>query len=613
MFEQIWNALSTPFMPVISVGGGDNVSVHGAGLLFNILLIYAGIGTVLFITRCLFFRIGYKFGFAPPGAFYGWTCYCPWRSVASAWLRFEAWRSERRMMEPSGGFASDFIPLIQVYRPGDLLLCLARIAGFRGNAPLALRDPQKAILVTADPGAGKTAWLTTLVATHLGPSLVFDPDGTMTTMLHRRLGSGGNGIVPKKTRDGKPMKFFGLDPRGLVKSDGFESGQWNFMDEVIQTYKTLGSDLAILMLIKAPKALIKQNNKHQAAFVEVAQTFWAGLTTLVLLAFPEECSLVRARQLLTQGWVDGAQGDEDPWTVLLKFMQYFDAGAAARRNPHGLFPNGEFPEELGDMIRAAGSLMLTSQSRDSKNPFRTAAIDQTSFMDLPEWRRISRSSSFTLRDLKEDLNMAVIVPVSDLKTIYSGWCSLITDTMRTIFENTPPSKHLTLCCIDECPSIAPPDLPNFVANCRRWNARAVIIGQNKGQFEHVYRDEADTLFSSSEAQVCMGNEHLGTLNYWVEKINKTTRGEKVKRPFADQGDDRYQNIDRGVTTDSLNRFLNPQRRNIIAKIAYRKTWRAKQARYNEVLPVWYYEPHPYYRETWMRAITRRIVRGILAR
>ncbi len=51
---------------------------------------------------------------------------------------------------------------------------------------------------------------------------------------------------------------------------------------------TSSPDVAIPMLVKAPKALIRQNNKDQAVFVEVSQTFWTGLPALVLLAFRDE-------------------------------------------------------------------------------------------------------------------------------------------------------------------------------------------------------------------------------------------------------------------------------------------------------------------------------------
>jgi len=603
-WDKVWRAVSRfvlrPALPVLSVIGAWLIA-PGAhilsyvwitpeswfGLIAAILLSWWLYATALRLAWVVPGRI---FGFYSPEQFSGWLkLTIPWRPFFPPILSVAMfWRRLKYGVRASGRWASWPETAYHVWKPGKIFLGRPAPLGVPLFQPVGIKGERHLVMI-AGAGSGKTTLLMTMLGMLEGNAFVIDVDGQIINALRRRLGDGGRGIL------GKNKKVCVLDPYQLAREGAGSS--WNPIEEIDKAVERHGRDAAVRFADTLAQAIVKNDDSHQPFFANAARTFIKGLILYVWACEePERRNIVRVRELLTMGLVEKAGPKDDPFGVLLYEMLQV--------------------EDFDGVIARAAGVMASSQGKDGKNHPRSTAIEQTSWLDIPEVAAISQHSDFYCEDLKTgNVCLFIVAPVTDIQTKLSGWARALTMMTMYAFENIPGKlEHPCLFALDEMPSLGRIEAVETAAPVfRKYGIRLLAITQDLEKLRAVYPNTWGGFLGNSEAVIWMGTDHQENIDYLFKILGNTTRKEKIEGSpwwqfWGEKVKARYQKVERPlIYAHQLREFLDKDRGNIIVTRNGKRPMRLKNDPYYRALPVFAYEADRHYGETLPRSLTRGLI------
>ena len=234
----------------------------------------------------------------------------------------------------------------------------------------------------------------------------------------------------------------------------------------------------------------------------------------------------------------------------------------------------------------------------------TMAMEHTSFLDMPEIRRISRSSDFLLEDLKTSaISVYLCLPLNAVSGIEGRWLRmfvLLTVDMMTRVSKAPNPPILL--AIDEFPSLGKLDGIETVApTMRSVGVRLWVIGQDLEQFEKVYPESWGGFIGNAEAVQFMGITHPPTVAWLAERLgqHQIVDYQKVGPEIRENKSERALR-----EPDQVARMLSPKKKNQIIWRGSERPLLLKICPYFEYMPWWYYSRDPRFREKFNRWIWR---------
>jgi type IV secretion system protein VirD4 len=315
------------------------------------------------------------------------------------------------------------------------------------------------------------------------------------------------------------------------------------------------------------------------------------MTGLILFVWryssPENRNLLRVRELLTQGLRDDDYSDSDSFDFLLDAMKMTD--------------------DFGGIIAEAAASMRGSSS--DKNYPRESAIDQTSWISIPQVAKTLRNSDFLCRDLKiSDTSVFIAAPVTDIQGKLSGWVRALTMMTMEAFQKTQGQpKNVCLFAIDEMPSLGRiPVLVDASAVFRKYKVRLITVTQDIEKLKAAYPNEWGGFLGNSECVVWMATNNHETKEYLSQLLGKATIKEHEERKWMlSRKKIKVMRHDRDLmTAEQIGRFLSS---NIIVTRYGNRPLKLKHAPYYTDLPVFYYEADPKFGENPRRAYTRKLL------
>lgn len=529
---------------------------------------------------------GRAFGFTNAGMFHWWLAIAvPWRPFYRVVLRVRRWWKQQFLYGPraTAAWTGLLAAMTLIYKPGDCVY-LGRLWAFGVGLwqVLGIRGPRH-VTVVAAAGAGKTRWLIAWLGMmhRLASTFVIDVDGQIVNALGAALARAGH-------------RIFNLDPYKLTRYPG---ACWNALDEITRAAKRHGRQACVRFAQTLAEALIQEDNKTQPVFATSARVFMHGLILYVWLFEPEERrNLVRVRELITRGLPEMVlDPKQDPFDVLLSVM-----GQATG------FDDGCEGKIVAVIARAAG-VMKAGKTREG-NPFRSSAISQTSWLDLPEIAAISQRSDFACEDLKTS-NPCVFVclPVTDIQTKLAGYVRALTMMGLYAFQNMPGKMKIPCTfAIDEAPSLGRMEILETAAPVfRKYGVRLVFITQDLERLRQAYPQSWGGFIGNAQCTLWMSTDHQETLEYLSRVLGLATYIEAISA-----GGDAPARVERRerplAAPDQLREFLDPDRYQFIVTRTGKPALRVAYEGYDKALSVFDYERDLNFREPIPRAVTRAI-------
>ena len=375
------------------------------------------------------------------------------------------WEGETKFgKQATGGFASLLGVLAHEFKHGDIFLGRPKLIIGGMLRPIGIQT-EKHMVTIASTGSGKsTAALIPNLCIHRGSALIIDPKGELATVTARRRGHGGGGVR------GMGQDVFVLDPFGIVP--GFATASYNVFDEM-ERVAEYDADRPVSYARKVAQALVPSTSRDPY-WDDAPRTFISGLLLYIFQGPKEQRNLVRLRELIMEGETQDRPGyvvrgrtEADAFEVLLSLMTNC--------------PEGPYRHVI---VGAANS--LSKMSPNQRGGVMTMAMEHTSFLDMPEIRRISRSSDFLLEDLKTSaISVYLCLPLNAVSGIEGRWLRmfvLLTVDMMTRVSKAPNPPILL--AIDEFPSLGKLDGIETVApTMRSVGVRLWVIGLDLDQFE----------------------------------------------------------------------------------------------------------------------------------
>lgn len=512
------------------------------------------------------------------------------RWVLRAFVHFREWLEIVRRFGrgPTSAWAGIIEVLSNRFLFGDVFLGRPKLVVGGMLRPIGI-PTEKHMVTIGGTGSGKsTAALVPNLCLHEGALLCVDPKGELAAITARRRGPGGKGVK------GLGQAVHVLDPFGTVP--GWPSASYNVFDEMARVAK-YDVDRPVSYAGKIAEALVKPLSDRDTYWDSAAQTFLRGLI-LYVFAYeaPEKRNLVRLRQLLMEGDVEGHKaavaagiikaGDVDPLDILLETMR------AKRDGPYG--------ETIA--AAAASVLLMGSNQRGS---VLTTAQEHTAFLDVPEIRRVSTRSDFLLEDLKgTPISVYLCLPINAVSGKEGRWLRmfvlLLIDMMMRV-RHAPQTPILV--AIDEFPSLGRLDGIEIVAPVlRSYGVRLWVMGQDIEQFEKTYPGSWGGFIGGAEAVQFIGVTHPQTVAYIVERLGIHTITEKVHGGGSTV---RRQQMARPLLdADQVARILARERKNQIVWRGSHRAMLLKTTPYFEYMPAKYYDADHRYPERWNRRMWR---------
>lgn len=537
------------------------------------------------LVRITYTALGKAFGFYNPEHYSRLLGLIGWRGLYRIYLPVRLWLADfsggRRA---SANFASFFERAYNVFRAGDILIGKNQILGIPLLQPVSIQDSGRGVLFIASPGAGKTVQLMTNIALHKGNLFVIDCDAQMYNALARRIGRGGFGII------GKNKNAFVIDPYKLSVAES--SACWNPILEIDAAVKRHGEDAAIDFARTLAAGLIKSLDNRNEWVYSGSRNF---LTALILYVWAYETEenrhLCWVRDLLTMG-LRGVVDDEkyNPFDVLLYKMK-------------------EKTEDFDGLISKSAETMRAAQRKTGENPIRSDATDQTAWLDLPQLRRIVKTSDFTCEDLKlGNANLFFVAPVTDIQSKLSGFIRTLTLMTMEVFQKIPERpKYPTLFCLDEFPSLGRLDIcVTASAVFRKYSIRLFLVTQDLQRLRATYPDNWAGFVGTSDSTIWMAMDDKESLEYLSAVLGTRTRSETVKPSLFS----RFWRKERAHTQQVERPLLYPHQirevlgRSIIVTRNGKRPMKLKPVPYYKELPVYHYEADRNFVENPLRRLTR---------
>jgi type IV secretory pathway TraG/TraD family ATPase VirD4/AAA+ superfamily predicted ATPase len=496
------------------------------------------------------------------------------------------WEMETKFgRHATGGFASLLEVLSNEFQHGDIFLGRPKLIIGGMLRPIGI-PTEKHMVTIAGTGSGKsTGALIPNLCLHGGSALVIDPKGELAAITARSRGHGGGGVR------GIGQDVYVLDPFHIVP--GFSTASYNVFDEM-ERVAQYDADRPVSYARKIAQALVPSTSSDPY-WDDAPRTFISGLLLYIFQGPKEHRNLVRLRELLMEGdvatyrQVRDAGGDErgDAFDALLMMMKQC--------------PDGPYYHVV---VGAANS--LSKMSRNQRGSVLTMAMEHTSFLDIPELRKISMRSDFLLEDLKNrHISVYLCLPLNAVSGIESRWLRmfvLLTVDMMTRVNKAPNPPLLM--ALDEFPSLGKLDGIETVApTMRSQGVRLWVIGQDIEQFEKVYPDSWGTFIGGAEAVQFMGITHPPTVAYIAERLGQHV---VVERQKVGQGQVRENASERPVRDpEQIARMLSKDGKNQIIWRGNKRPMMLKICPYYEYMPWWYYSRDRRFKEKWNRWIWRR--------
>ncbi len=476
--------------------------------------------------------------------------------------------------------------LANEFTRGDIFLGRPKLIIGGLLRPIGL-NTEKHFVTFASTGSYKsTGALIPNLCIHEGSALIIDPKGELAAITARRRGDGGGGVR------GMGQPVYVLDPFGIVP--GFQGASYNVFDEM-ERIAQHAPDRPVSYAGKVAQALIPAGNSRDPYWDNAARTFITGLILYILQGPKEHRNLIRLRTLLMEGDVEtyrrvmggGKDPNSDPFDALMVMME--------------TCPDGPYRHVI-----AGAASSLSKMSHNQRGGVLTTAMQHTSFLDTPEFRKIMMKSDFLLEDLKNDrISVYLCLPLNAVSGVEGHWLRmfvLLTVDMMSRVSKAP--KPPLLMAIDEFPSLGKLDGIETVApTMRSYGVRLWVIGQDIEQFERVYPDSWGTLIGNAEAVQFMGVSHPPTVAFIAERM-----GEHVITTQQDmgQGLTREVSSERAVRDpDQISRMIAKDTKNQIVWRAGKPPMLLKICPYFEYMPWWYYSKDRRFREKFNRWIWRR--------
>lgn len=523
--------------------------------------------TWCFITRLL--------GIYNPEHYHRWL-WVPWRSLVKYWTIIKDWQEELIDVgsKATAGWASVLSVLALVYKSGDIPLGRLRLAGIGFFQPHGV-EAERHVAMLAGTGSGKTTLLITILGLHKGNVFVIDPKGQITRAIANRRGAGGNGIRGL----GKEVAL--LDPYKIV--EGHKRASWNALDELARVEKREGKEAVVKYAMKMAEAIVPIDDS-KPYFPKTSRAFLQGLILHVYTTEPaEKRNLVRVRDLATRGYYEHLQ--DGAFEFLLKEMQGNNAYDGFIAN------SGATLAETG---RSYGDILST---------LRTAM----KFLDVPEIRDISKTTDFSLEDLKlGNLDLFVCAPTNSIREELSNWFRLLTISSLDLFEKIPGNlKKPCMFAVDEMPSLGHIEaIETSAPLMRSYGVRLIAVSQDLEKLQKAYPKGWRGFLGNADAVYWIGVNEPMTAKFLSEDLGARTWSKKSGWiPFFKTTE---KLVDRPVmTADQVTRFLDPQKQNMIVTRYSKRAIRTKVIPYYKELPVYFYDPDPEHKETFFRSLSRK--------
>ena len=556
---------------------------------------------VAFVASWWIWAAGARLAMQTVGRFFGVTSMAtlvlwvwlvpPWRPFYKVWRAFRRWCRQfiygrRATAHWTGALEAMTIP----YRRRDSVFVGRLWAhGFKLLQPLGIRGPRH-IVVVAGSGAGKTRWMMGWLGMlpKKASAFVVDCDGQIVNALGPGLDRAGHKVLV-------------LDPFSQARYPG---ACWNALDELTAAEKRHGRKAVVRFAGTLADALIQENNSNQPIFAQTARNFVHGLTLYVWAFEPKaQRHLIRLRELLTRGMPELAlDPKQDTFDLLLRHME--DTVSLDDRADGAIVA----------VIARAASAMRSGKGRDG-NPFRTTAITQTAWLDLPELAAISKRSDFVGEDLKTgNPCLFVCAPVTDIQSKLAGWVRALTMMTMYAFQSMPGGRRVPCAfCIDEMPSLGHMEILETAAPVfRKYGIRLVVITQDLERLKQAYPKSYGGFLGNAQAILWMGSDHQDTLEELSRILGSATVTEEFDGGWFSKVPPRIERREQPLMRpDQLREFLDPERKQIIVTRTGKPPLKVSYEGYDKALAVWQYEPDPNHREPIGRALARLLLRPVL--
>jgi type IV secretory pathway TraG/TraD family ATPase VirD4 len=498
------------------------------------------------------------------------------------------WETEFKFgRQVTGGFASLLGVLSNEFKHGDIFLGRPKL--FFGGMLRPIGIPTEKHMVTiAGTGSGKsTGALVPNLCIHEGSLLCVDPKGELAAITARRRGNGGGGVR------GMGQDVFVLNPFDLPILKGLGHASYNVYDEM-ERVAQYDADRPVSYASQIAQALIPPTTASRDPYWDnAARTFLNGLVLYVFQGPKEQRNLVRLRELLMEG-------DKESFQTLTKRGNdrrgdAFDALMTMMKN----CPEGPYRHVI-----AGSAHSVEHMGGPQRGSVLTTAMEHTSFLDMPEIRRISMKSDFLLEDLKTRyISVYLCLPLNAVSGIEGHWLRMFVMLtgdmmMRASKAPNPP----LLIAIDEFPSLGKLDtIESLAPTARSYGVRLWVVGQDLEQFERVYPDSWGSFISGAQAVQFMGIVHPPTVAWLAERL-----GQHVVVNYQRMGREvREIPSERALRDpDQIARMLSPAKKTQIIWRGNERPMLLKICPYFEYMPWWYYSRDPRFREKLNRSIWR---------
>jgi stage V sporulation protein K len=487
--------------------------------------------------------------------------------------------------QATGGWAGLLEVLSCRFKDGDVFLGRPRFKIGGGMLrPIGL-PTEKHFVTLGAPGSGKSSGALAInLMVHKGSLLCVDPKGELARITAARRGQGGGGVR------GLGQEVFVLDP---FKITGIPSSSYNVFDEMARVAQR-DIDAPVSYAGKIAESLVEITGRDPY-WDTAARRILMGLILYVFEGPEDKRNLIQVRRLLMEGDREGFEAGvragnfdakkNDAYDALLILMQHC--------------PPGPYRDAIAF---SAGSLL--QMGHNQLGSVLSTAQEHTSFLDLPEIRRISLSSDFLLEDLKNrPISVYLSVPINAVSGVAGRWLRmfvlmLIDMMMRVQVAPKPP----ILLAIDEFPSLGKLDGIEVVAPVMRsYGVRFWAVGQDIEQFKKVYPDSWGGFIGGAEAVQFMGIKHPDTVKMVVEFLGRHV----IQKREGEGQMRRTVNEERNLLdANQVSQILYKERKNQIVWRGDRRPLILKVTPYFEYMPWWYYSRDMRYGESWNRWLWR---------
>jgi type IV secretion system protein VirD4 len=385
------------------------------------------------------------------------------------------------------------------WKPGDIVL-----GKFNGDRLGYMDDKPMVTVASARSGKSSTVIIPTLL-TYPGSALVLDPKGELAaaTAEHRR--------------DVLGQEVYVLDPFGCT---GFKSASFNALAELDPSSPHLIDDVD-----KTAQSLVLREGRDAESdhWTGSGQYLLRGIDLYTLRLASEEQHLGTVRDLLTLSYPPLQQAAEHAAKAAQQGANAVSEAEIAQRI---LFKSmaGSGDQFFG-ALAAAGQSFLRKNERERSSIMSTAET-QTRFLDSPLLRRVSKTSSFRLADLRHrNVTIYLCIAVGEMESHYR-WLRLIVRQALTTLEREGPyprGKLPILFLMEEFASLGHmPIMEQAAAYFPGFGVKLWAILQDLAQLKRHYPHSWETMLGNAGLFQFFATSDPATNDYISSRLGMTS-------------------------------------------------------------------------------------------